>query len=231
MIKKKIENLKNGASELQPGSVMRAAVLSVGCFVLWIFVHAGFAHADGAAFDLAGPPVEMRVTREGKTLPISRTANLQPGDRLWIHPDLPDSQSVHYLLVVAFLRGSTNPPPESWFTRVETWNKQAREEGTVVTVPQDAQQALLFLAPETGGDFNTLRAAVRGRPGAFVRASQDLNQASFHRQRLDKYLDAVREISASDPEQLKARTTLLAPSLNILMEQQCFDKPTAQQGP
>ncbi len=32
----------------------------------------------------------------------------------------------------------------------------------------------MFLAPETGGDFKTLKSAVRGRPGAFVRASQDL---------------------------------------------------------
>ena len=64
-----------------------------------------------------------------------------------------------------------------------------------MTVPQDAQQALLFLAPETGGDFNTLRNAVRGRPGAFVRASQDLNQASLDRSRLETYLDDVKETS------------------------------------
>src|SRR6202050_1921427 len=141
MIKKKIENLKNGADELQPGSVLRVAFLSLWCLLLGMFVRAGFAHADGAAFDLAGPPVEMRVTRQGTTLPISRPANLPPGGPLLILHDLPDSQSVHYLLVVAFLRGSTNPPPESWFTRVETWNKQAREEGTVVTVPPAARQA------------------------------------------------------------------------------------------
>jgi hypothetical protein len=231
MIKKRIEDLKNGANHLQPGSLLRVAFLSVGCFLLGMFVHAGFAHADSAAFDLAGPPVEMRVTRQGKTLPISRTANLQPGDRLWIHPNLPDSQSVHYLLVVAFLRGSTNPPPESWFTRVETWNKQAREEGTVVTVPQDAQQALLFLAPETGGDFNTLRTAVRGRPGAFVRASQDLNQASLDRSRLEAYLDDVKATSDADPAEVKERAVLLARTLNIKVDQQCFDKPTAQQAP
>jgi hypothetical protein len=156
---------------------------------------------------------------------------LQPGDRLWIHPDLPDSQSVHYLLVVTFLRGSTNPPPESWFTRVETWNKQARAEGTVVTVPQDAQQALLFLAPETGGDFNTLRTAVRGRPGAFVRASQDLNQASLDRSRLEAYLDDVKATSDADPAEVKERAVLLARTLNIKVDQQCFDKPTEQQAP
>ena len=28
--------------------------------------------------------------------------------------------------MAAFLRGSTNPPPESWFYRAETWNKTGR---------------------------------------------------------------------------------------------------------
>jgi hypothetical protein len=134
-------------------------------------------------------------------------------------------------MVVAFLRGATNPPPESWFTRVETWNRPVHEEGVFVVVPEEAEEALVFLAPETGGAFSTLRAAVRGKPGAFVRAAQDLVQASLDRVRLEKYLDAVREISASDPEQLKTRTTLLARSLNIKVDNQCFDKPTAQQAP
>jgi len=189
------------------------------------------ARADNAAFDLIGPKVDVRVQRAGVTLPIAEVPNLKAGDRLWIHPDLPDSQSVRYLMVVVFLRGATNPPPDSWFTRVETWTKPVHEEGVFVNVPEEAEEALIFLAPETGGAFNTLRTAVRGKPGAFVRASQDLVQASLDRQRLDKYLDAVREISASDPEQLKARTTLLARSLNIRLEQQCFDKPSAQQAP
>jgi hypothetical protein len=198
-----------------------ASLLALGAIV----------RADNSAFDLAGPPIDMRVTRGTKTLPISRAANLQPGDRLWIHPDLPESQSVRYLLVVAFLRGSTNPPPEAWFTRVETWTRQAREEGIVVTVPQDAQQALLFLAPETGGDFATLRNAVRGRPGAFVRASQDLNQASLDRLRLETYLDDVKATSDIDPTELHERSLMLARSLNIKLDSQCFDKPSEQQAP
>ena len=157
--------------------------------------------------------------------------NLQAGDRLWVHPDLPDSQSVRYLMVVVFLRGATNPPPDSWFTRVETWTKPVHDEGVFVTVPEEAEEALVFLAPETGGAFSTLRTAVRGKPGAFVRAAQDLVQASLDRARLEKYLEAVREISVTDPEQLKLRTTLLSRSLNIRVDQQCFDKPTAQQVP
>jgi hypothetical protein len=192
---------------------------------------AGAARADNAAFDLIGPKLDVRVQRAGVTLPIAQVPNLQPADRLWVHPDLPNSQSVRYLMVIVFLRGATNPPPDSWFTRVETWSKPVHEEGTFVTVPDEAEEALVFLAPETGGAFTTLRAAVRGKPGAFVRAAQDLVQASLDRARLDKYLDAFREISASDPDQLKARTTLLARSLNIRLDQQCFDKPTAQQAP
>jgi hypothetical protein len=134
-------------------------------------------------------------------------------------------------MVVVFLRGATNPPPDSWFTRVETWTKPVHDEGVFVIVPEEAEEALVFLAPETGGAFSTLRTAVRGKPGAFVRAAQDLVQASLDRARLEKYLEAVREISFSDPEQLKSRTTLLARSLNIRVDQQCFDKPSAQQVP
>ena len=187
--------------------------------------------ADTAAFDLAGPRMEMTVSRSGKTLPIAEAPNLKPGDRLWIHPDLPADQSVRYVLIVAFLRGSTNPPPEDWFTRAETWNKQVRTEGIVVTVPNDAQQALLFLAPETDGGFGSLRSAVRGKPGVFVRASQDLNQASLDRSRLDKYLNEVKATSDYDPKLLQERSVLLARTLNIKLDQECFDKPTEQQVP
>src|ERR1700679_3961884 len=109
------------------------------------------ARADAARFDLTGPKIEVRVTRSGVTLPISAVPNLQPGDRLWLHPDLPPTQSVHYLMVLAFLRGTTNPPPENWFFRVQTWDKKVRAEGVEITVPQAAQQAVLFPRPGTGG--------------------------------------------------------------------------------
>jgi hypothetical protein len=187
--------------------------------------------ADAAAFDLTGPKVDVRVQRDGRTLPISEVPNLQAGDRLWVHPDLPDTQSVRYLMVICFLRGSTNPPPDSWFTRVDAWSKPVHDEGVYVSVPDGAEEAVVFLAPETGGAFATLRSAVRGKPGAFVRAAQDLEQASLDRQRLEKYLDSVREAASSDPEQMKARSALLARSLNMRLDQQCFDKPSAQQAP
>jgi hypothetical protein len=209
--------------------------LKTTCRLALFFVAAAFcarsplAHADAAPFDLAGPKVDVRVERAGTTLPISAVPNLAPGDRIWLHPDFPESQNVHYLLIVAFLRGSTNEPPENWFTRAETWNKKVRDEGIFVVVPQEAEQALVFLAPETGGDFTTLRKFVSTRPGAFVRASQDLNLASLDRMRLEKYLEDVRETSMRDPEKLEERTKLLARSLNIKVDPTCFDKPANEQ--
>ena len=197
--------------------------------LVFAFLSVTSLQADTAAFDLAGPKIEIRVTRAGKTLPISRVPNLQPGDRLWIHPDMPDGEAVRFLMIPAFLRGSTNPPPESWFTKVETWNKHVREEGVVITVPPGAQQALIFLAPQTGGDFATLRSAVRGKPGSFVRASQDLNQASLDRSRLDRYLSSVREMSGEQASVLHERSLLLARSLNIKLDNDCFQKPRQQQ--
>jgi hypothetical protein len=205
-------------------------LLLSGCALLCVVSCPAPSWADAAAFDLTGPKVEVRVQREGRTLPIAEVPNLQAGDRLWVHPDLPDTQSVRYLMVISFLRGSTNPPPDSWFTRVDAWSKQVHDEGVYVNVPEGAEEVIVFLAPETGGAFSTLRSAVRGKPGAFVRAAQDLEQASLDRLRLEKYLDSVRE-ALSDPEQMKARTTLLARSLNMRLDQQCFDKPTAQQAP
>jgi len=162
-------------------------------------------------------------------LPIGQVPNLLPGDRIWIHPDLPESQSAHYVLIVAFLRGVTNPPPSEWFTKVETWSRQAREEGVFVTVPEEAQQALIFLAPDTGGGLSTLRNAVRGRPGTFVRATQDLQAASWDRMRLDTYLAQVKVTSQTDPKMLKDRAERAARTLGIRLDQQCFDKPTDQQ--
>ncbi|MGC2112159.1 MAG: hypothetical protein WA655_21755, partial [Candidatus Korobacteraceae bacterium] len=200
-------------------------------FFLSVFVSPSLVCADTAAFDLTGPKVEVRVSRAGKELPIAQVPNLQEGDRLWVHPAFPETQSAHYLLIVAFLRGTTNPPPENWFTRIETWNKHVRDEGTMVTVPKGAEQVLLFLAPETGGDFSTLRTAVRGKPGAFVRASADLNEASLDRSRLEAYLAAVKQTSNNDPDKLKDVSTLLARSLNIELDSDCFKKPAQEQAP
>ena len=197
------------------------AVLLLGC--------APACLAADARFDLVGPKIDVRVTRtvEGtpQTLPIASVPTLQPGDKLWIHPDLPPSQSVKYLLICAFLRGTTNPPPDSWFVRIETWRKAVRDEGVLVTVPPEAQQAVLFMAPETGGDFATLKSAVRGRPGVFVRASQDLNEAGFEQARIERYLADIRRVPASDPAELQKRSDLLARTLALKPNADCFKRP------
>jgi hypothetical protein len=181
-------------------------------------------HAD-ARFDLIGPKIDVSVTRNGVTLPIASVPNLQPGDRLWVHPDLPASQSVHYLLICVFLRGNTNPPPDEWFTRIETWDRKVREEGAFVTVPEEAQQAVLLMAPETGGDFSTLKSAIKGRPGAFVRASQDLTEAGFEQARIEKYIAEIRKVPPSDPAELQKHSDLLARTLALKPNADCFKRP------
>jgi hypothetical protein len=186
-------------------------------------------HADAGRFDLTGPKVEVHVTRAGKTLPIAEVPNLQVGDKIWLHPDLPPTQSVHYLLVAAFLRGTTNPPPDNWFVRIETWNKKVQEEGVEVTVPKEAQQVILFLAPETGGDYSTLRSAVRGRPGIFVRASQDLAEAGFEQARIEKYIASMKQVPPGDPKALADHSTLLARTLNLKPNGDCFKQPVELQ--
>ena len=172
--------------------------------VLLLGALAQTGHAGGAAFDLAGPLLEATVTRAGTTLPASEVPNLAAGDRIWIRANFPASQSAHYLLVTAFLSGSTNPPPQSWFSDCKTWTPKCRADGLTLTVPADAQQLVVFLAPETGGDYKTLMSAVRGRPGAFVRTSQDLNQAELDRSRLDRYLETIRALNDADPAKLAA---------------------------
>lgn len=188
------------------------------------------AKADPAPFDLVGPVLDVKVTRGARTLPISQVPNLAGGDRLFIKADFPASQSAHYLLIAAFLRGATNPPPKEWFFPCETWSPKCAQ-GLNVTVPADAQQVLLFLAPETGGDFKTLVGTVRGRPGAFVRTSQDLNQATLDRSRLESYLGAVRAMNAADPAKLRVAAPLLARSLAIKVDEKCLDRIPELQAP
>jgi hypothetical protein len=193
------------------------------------FLASALLHADPARFDLAGPKVDVHVTRSGKTLPIAQVPNLQPGDKIWLRADLPPTQSVHYLLVCAFLRGTTNPPPDNWFSEIQTWNKKIREEGVTITVPAEAQQVILFLAPETGGDFSTLRSAVRGRPGIFVRASQDLIESGFEQARIETYLAAIRRVPPDDSKALAEHSDLLSRTLNLKPNGDCFKRPVDTQ--
>ena len=184
-----------------------------------------------APFDLAGPTLEVQITRGARALPAAEVPNLAAGDRVSIKADLPEGEAARYLMVAAFLRGATNPPPEEWFFACETWTRRCAKEGLTLTVPGEAQQLLVFLAPQTGGAYRTLVNAVRGRPGAFVRTSQDLNQAALDHARLDAYLAAIRHLGDVDPSQLKEAAPLLARSLAIKVDEACLGKIPVLQAP
>jgi hypothetical protein len=209
---------------------MKNGLLIAALAALLLGLTAPLHAADSAPFDLKGPELVVSVTRGTRTLPVAEVPNLMVGDHVAIKADLPTTQTARYVMVVAFLRGATNPPPENWFYRCETWTRKGAA-GLTVTVPQEAQQVLVFLAPSTGGDFSTLMDAVRGRPGAFVRASQDLNQASLDRSRLESYLLAVRALSEADPAKLRAAAPLLARSLAIKVDDKCLQKIPELQAP
>jgi len=191
--------------------------------ILGLFLLPGVAAADPAPFDLSGPTLEITVSRNGSTLPVAQVPQLAEGDELSIRADLPPNQTARYLLVAAFLRGATNPPPKSWFFQSQTWSPKAAA-GLKLKVPASAQQVILFLAPATGGDFSTLVNAVRGRPGALVRASQGLNQASLDHARLVAFLKAVGMRDAENPDRLETITPLLARSLAVKINQDCLQK-------
>ncbi len=198
-------------------------ILRAGIAAAAIGVALTSATAQVAPFDLAGPRLSVTVRHDKATLPIASVPNLSAGDELTITADLPSDQSAHYLLVVAFLRGATNPPPKTWFFEAETWKPKKRT--LKVKVPEGAQQAIAFLAPATGGDFGTLTDAVRGRPGAFVRASQDLNQASLDRARLDAYVAGINARDTEGGVRLEQVSPLLARSLSIRLKDDCLTKP------
>jgi hypothetical protein len=200
--------------------------------VLALTLHAhDVTTAAAAPFDLEGPGLEVRITRGGETLPVAQVPNLLAGDRLAIKADFPESQSVRYLLIVAFLRGATNPPTDDWFFQCQTWKAKCQKDGLDVVVPQGAQQALVFLAPSSGNGFKTLIGAVQGRPGAFVRAAQQLNQASLDRARLEIYLGDLRKLDASSQERVREATPLLARSLAIRVNEKCLDRTPQLQIP
>ena len=114
-------------------SAIRILFFAVFAFLTLPFIHIEIVRADSAAFDLTGPKVEMNVTRAGKTLPISKVPNLQPGDRLWIHPDLPD-EPVGALPAEwsHFCAGSTNPAARrTGSPGPKPGTEQVREEGIV----------------------------------------------------------------------------------------------------
>jgi hypothetical protein len=181
------------------------------------------ARADPAPFDLTGPTLRVAVTHGTTTLPIARVPKLATGDRVSIVADLPTGKKddgARYLLVAAFLRGATEPPPKSWFFKAETWKE--KKNALALKVPEGARQLVVFLVPESGG-FDAVVSAVRKQPGAFVRAVQDLDQASLDRARLDAFLDGIHALERTRPERIEAVSPLLSSSLAIKLKAECLD--------
>jgi hypothetical protein len=150
--------------------------------------------------------------------------SLSENDRLAIRADLPPDQGARFILVAAFLRGAANPPPRDWVHFAETWAKKEKDRSLDLVVPKGARQMVMFLVPDTGGAEGTLIDAVRGKPGEFVRASQDLNQASLDRSRLDAFMDAIKAQENSHPEFLRSVAPVLARSLSMKLNEDCLSK-------
>lgn len=94
--KAEIERGRQSRREICVNSLCRSVVL--------VIMLAGATRAGPAPFDLAGPVIEVKVTRGAVTLPIAEVPNLAASDQIWIRADLPPSQSTHYLMVAAFER-------------------------------------------------------------------------------------------------------------------------------
>lgn len=181
--------------------------------------------AQQNTFDLTGPTLAISVTREGSTLPIARVPALQPGDQLTAAADIPVDKSARYLLVIGFLRGAVTPPPKDWFFEIKTWQRSKKP--VTIVVPDGAEQAIALLVPEAGGGFGAAVDAVRERPGAFVRASQDLYQASLDRARLEAFMAGIARLEENAPERLDRASPVLANALAIRLNPECINRQRA----
>jgi hypothetical protein len=172
-----------------------------------------------ADFDLAGPVLRASIARGGVTLPLSQVPDLAVGDRITVAVDLPRQQGARYRLVLAFLRGATNPPPKGWLFEAESW--KPKKASIAAVVPEGAQQVLVLLVPDTKGAVDAVSAAIRGRPGAFVRASQELNQAMLGSARLTAFAAQLRRRDAADAAAVSAQ---LAKSLGVKPDPGCMER-------
>ncbi|MES2495206.1 MAG: hypothetical protein V4618_03765 [Pseudomonadota bacterium] len=180
--------------------------------------------AEPAPFDLSGPALKISVTRGGVTLPIAQVPSFAEGDKLIVRADFPEDQRARFLLVSTFLQGATNPPPKAWIQTADPWKKKDKDKQLELVVPKGARQLVLFLVPASGGAASAISDAARGRPGEFVRATQDLNQASLDRARLDGFMAAIRAQENSHPEYLRSVAPTLARSLAMKLNEDCLSK-------
>ena len=180
------------------------------CSVLLLFVLLVLrntpAHGQAAApsFDLIGPKVDVHVKRGEVTLPIGQVPNLLPGDRLWIHPDLPESQSDPIRADCRLsARRHESPACRLAYARGYLGQECPRPRAFSSRFQRRHSKPFCFCAPSTGGRLQHAAQCRKGRPGTFVRATQDLQAASLDRMRLDAYLAEVKVTSQTDPKFVK----------------------------
>ena len=190
------------------------------------------ASADNNAFDLIGPKVEVRVQRAGMTLPIAEVPNLQPR-----RPALGASRSARQPIRPLSDGHRFSARRDQSSARFLVYSRRNLEQAPSTKkefsspFPTKPRRRSFSLRPKPVAPSARCARRFEASPELLSAPLRILQQASLDRQRLEKYLEAVRETYTADPEQLKAHTTMLARSLNMRLDQQCFDKPSAQQVP
>ncbi len=185
------------------------------------------ASAASSSFDLAGPNVVVSVRHGTVTLPLEAVPNLVEGDVVSIKLDLPPEQTEGFRIVAGFLRGAIDRPAKDWFH--EAHSRKGKSADFSLTVPKGAQQMALLVIPESGGGANAVISTVRKRPGAFVRAVQELNQATLDRARLDAFLRETLKAERQNPESVSAASQVLTRSLAIKLKAECLQQPAELQ--
>ncbi|EZP53241.1 hypothetical protein [Sphingomonas sp. RIT328] len=187
--------------------------------------------AAPAQFDLVGPRLDVAVTHNGATLPLAWVPNLSEGDRISIKLDSPPAGTEKFRIVASFLRGAVERPPHDWFFDTLAGKRHDKQDGGTLSliVPKGAQQLALFILPAKGGSSDAVASAVRKQPGAFVRAVQDLNQATLDRARLDTFLNVLLEAERQDPSSVSATSQILTRSLSIKLKAECLQQPVELQ--
>ncbi|WP_229839255.1 hypothetical protein [Sphingomonas glacialis] len=195
--------------------------------LLGLLLAAPAVEAASSSFDLVGPRLDVSVVRDGVTLPLERVPNLAEGDHISVKLAPLAGHDEHYRLIAVFLRGAVDRPGKDWFREAESWRE--KNASLSLVVPKDAQQMALFIVPERGGGANAVISAVRKQPGAFVRAAQELNQASLDRARLDTFLLEMQRAERKNPESLAAVSPVLTRSLAVKLKAECLAQPTEVQ--
>lgn len=185
------------------------------------------ARPASSSFDLIGPRLAVTVTHDGVTLPLQQVPNLSEGDRISVKFDRPPGNGERYRIVAAFLRGAVVRPGKDWFAEAESWKPRSAE--LSLTVPKDAQQLALLIAPEQGGSASAIIDTIRKQPGAFVRAVLELNQASLDRARLDTFLREIQRAGQRNSATLATVSPTLTHSLSIKLKTECLQQPAETQ--